>query len=202
MVIARPYCRYFCPYSVLLEWCSRLAWKPVKITTETCINCRLCVGVCPVDAVEIPREIPNETTRAQLFHRFVKLMFITPLLVVAFSSAGWMAGGTLLASAHPVVKTSHALQISTPATEALYPEIEASKKQRQTREDIDAQAEKVIENFRLGSAVAGGLFGLIIAMRILGLSQLRRRSEHEADRYNCIACGRCYPVCPKNLENA
>lgn len=202
MVIARPYCRYFCPYSVLLEWCSRLAWKPVKITRETCINCRLCVGVCPVDAVEIPREIPNETTRAQLFQRFVKLMFIMPLVVVGFSSAGWMAGGSLLASAHPVVKTSTALQISTPATEALYPEIEASKKQGHTREELEAQAEKIIENFRQGSAVAGGLLGLIIAMRILGLSQLRRRAEHEADRYNCIACGRCYPVCPKNLENA
>jgi ferredoxin len=129
-------------------------------------------------------------------------MFIMPLLLVAFSSAGWMVGGSLLAPAHPVVKTRNALEVSTPATEALYPEIEASKKQGRTREDIDVQAEKIIENFRLGSAVAGGLFGLIIAMRILGLSQLRRRAEHEADRYNCIACGRCYPVCPKNLENA
>jgi NosR/NirI family transcriptional regulator, nitrous oxide reductase regulator len=201
MVIARPYCRYFCPYSVLLEWCSRLAWKPVKITRETCINCRLCVGVCPVDAVEIPRELPNETARANQFRRFVKLMFITPLVVIGFSSAGWLAGGSLLAPAHPVVKMRDAVLISTPATEALYPEVEASKKQGHTREDLVAQAEIITEHFRQGSAVAGGLLGLIIALRMLGLSQLRRRAEHEADRYNCIACGRCYPVCPKNLEN-
>ena len=31
-VIARPYCRYFCPYGVLLEICSRISWKPVEIT--------------------------------------------------------------------------------------------------------------------------------------------------------------------------
>jgi len=202
MVVARPYCRYFCPYSVLLEWCSRLAWKPVKITKETCINCRLCVGVCPVDAVEIPQEVPHEATRVLLLRRFVKLLIITPLLVVGLSSAGWMKGGTLLASFHPVVKTSQAMRASTPATEGLYSEIEAAKKQGRTREDIDVQAEKIIERFRVSSAVAGGLLGLIIALRMLGISQVRRRAEHEANRLNCIACGRCFPVCPKNRDNA
>jgi NosR/NirI family transcriptional regulator, nitrous oxide reductase regulator len=201
MVIARPYCRYFCPYSVLLEACARLAWKPVKITKETCINCRLCSGVCPVDAVEIPREAPNEVTRAALFRRFVKLLVLTPLLVVGLAFAGRIAGGTLLASAHPVVKTYHALLVSTAATEALYPEIEAAKKQGQTREELGLETERIIARFRVGSAVAGGLLGLIIALRMLGLSQLRRRAEHEADRYNCIACARCYPVCPKNVKN-
>lgn len=196
LVVARPYCRYFCPYSVLLEGCSRLAWKPVHITTETCINCRLCVGVCPVDAVEIPREAPTDAMRTVLFRRFLKLMVIVPLLVVGFSSAGWMKVGPLLAAAHPVVKTRDAMQVSTPTTEALYPAIEAAKKQGKTREELEAQAEKITNKFQTGSAVAGGLFGLIIALRMLGISQLRRRVEHEADRYNCIACGRCYPVCP------
>jgi len=200
MVIARPYCRYFCPYAVLLEVCSRLAWEPIKITKATCINCRLCVGVCPVEAVEIPREIPSASTRAIRFRLFVRLLLLAPVLVIALTCGGWFAGGALLAPAHPVVKTWEAMAQYTPATEALYPEVEAAKKQKLTRELLEVQAQEVTQRFRVGSAVAGGILGLIIALRILGLSQLRRRAEHEANRTNCIACGRCYPACPKNVK--
>jgi polyferredoxin len=200
MVIARPYCRYFCPYAVLLEACSRLAWKPIKITKETCINCRLCVGVCPVQAVEIPREDPSEATRALRFRLFIRLLLLAPVLVLALSFGGWFAGGTVLAPAHPVVKTLEAMVRSTPETESLYPAAEAAKKQKLTREVLEVQAQEITHRFRIGSAVAGGILGLIIALRLLGLSQLRRRTEHEADRTNCIACGRCYPACPKNVK--
>ena len=200
MVIARPYCRYFCPYAVLLEACSRLAWKPIKITKETCINCRLCVGVCPVQAVEIPREDPSEATRALRFRLFIRLLLLAPVLVLALSFGGWFAGGTVLAPSHPVVKTLEAMVRSTPETESLYPAAEAAKKQKLTREVLEVQAQEITHRFRIGSAVAGGILGLIIALRLLGLSQLRRRTEHEADRTNCIACGRCYPACPKNVK--
>lgn len=201
MVIARPYCRYFCPYSVLLEACSRLAWKPVRITNETCINCRLCVGVCPVEAVEVPREVPSESTRVVRFRLFVRLLLLAPVLVAGLALGGWFAGGTVLATAHPVVKTRDAMLISTEKTENLYPEIEAAKKQGKTREALEVQAEEIIRRFRVGSAVAGGILGFIIALRMLGLSRIRRLPEHEADRYNCIACGRCYPACPKNVKS-
>jgi NosR/NirI family transcriptional regulator, nitrous oxide reductase regulator len=200
MVIARPYCRYFCPYAVLLEACARLAWKPIKITKETCINCRLCVGVCPVEAVEIPHEVPSESIRATRFRLFVRLLLLAPILVLALSVGGWLAGGTLLAPAHPVVKTYEAMVRYTPETESLYPAVEAAKKQKLTRETLEVQAQEITQRIRIGSAVAGGILGLIIALRILGLSQLRRRAEHEADRTNCIACGRCYPACPKNVK--
>jgi len=199
MVVARPYCRYFCPYGVLLEWCSRLAWKPVRITPKTCVNCRLCVGVCPVDAIEAPREALGETARAQQFRRFAAMLMVAPLLIAGCAGTGWLTG-TFVARAHPLVGTAEALRIATPETEDLYPQIEAFKKSGVTQEALETEVLAVIGRFRTGSAAAGAFIGLVIALRILGLSRLRTHSEHEANRFRCIACGRCYPACPKQIS--
>jgi polyferredoxin len=40
--IARPYCRFFCPYGVLLNWVSRFSKKHITITPASCIQCKLC----------------------------------------------------------------------------------------------------------------------------------------------------------------
>jgi len=197
MVVARPYCRYFCPYGVLLEWCSRLAWKPVRITPKDCVNCRLCVGVCPVDAIEVPREALNDTARAHQFRRFAAMLLVMPLLIAGCAGTGWLTG-VFVAKAHPLVETAEAIRIATPETEDLYPHIEAFKKSGVSQEALDAEVQAITNRFRRGSAVAGAFIGFIVALRVLGLSRLRTRSEHEANRFLCIACGRCYPACPKN----
>ena len=41
-VVARPYCRFLCPYGVLLNWMSRVSKWHVRISPADCINCRLC----------------------------------------------------------------------------------------------------------------------------------------------------------------
>ena len=197
MVVARPYCRYFCPYGVLLEWCSRLAWKPVRITPKECINCRLCVGVCPVDAIVIPYEKMNDVARAHQFRRFILMLLITPVLIAGCAGTGWLTGA-FVAKSHPLVSTVEVLRIATPETEDLYPQIEAFKKSGVTQEALEDEVLAVIGRFRIGSAVAGAFIGFVIALRVLGLSRLRTHSEHEANRFRCVACGRCYPACPKN----
>ena len=198
MVVARPYCRYFCPYGVLLEWCSRLAWKPVRITPQDCVNCRLCVGVCPVDAIEVPCAALSEKERAQQFRRFTLMLLITPLLIAGCAGTGWLTGA-FVAKAHPMVETAEALRIATPETEDLYPHIEVFKKSGVSHDALEAEVLATVGRFRTGSAWAGAFIGLIIALRVLGLSRLRTHSEHAANRFRCIACGRCYPACPKNV---
>ena len=54
--INRPYCRYLCPYGVLLNLFSRFAGKHLTITPAECINCRLCEDACPYDAI-LPSDI-------------------------------------------------------------------------------------------------------------------------------------------------
>lgn len=52
--IGRPYCRFACPYRVLLGLCSRVAWRHATITPDDCITCSLCEAECPFGAIRRP----------------------------------------------------------------------------------------------------------------------------------------------------
>jgi NAD-dependent dihydropyrimidine dehydrogenase PreA subunit len=52
--IGRPYCRFLCPYRVLLGLCSCLAWRHATITPDQCVVCGLCEGECPFGAIRKP----------------------------------------------------------------------------------------------------------------------------------------------------
>lgn len=199
LVVARPYCRYFCPYGVLLEGCARLAWKPVDVTAHECINCRLCAGTCPVDAIAVPRAPLNDTARVRQFKRFVVMLALSPVLVAGCAATGWLSGA-FVARAHPDVALVDRLATATAADEDLYPEIEAFRHTGRSREWAEARAAETMGRFRKGCTGAGAFIGLVLALRLLGLTRLQRRSLHEADRLRCVACGRCFAACPKNRE--
>ncbi|HOW71853.1 MAG TPA: 4Fe-4S binding protein [Phycisphaerae bacterium] len=57
MFIARPYCRYLCPYGAILAVLSRFSWRGVTITPDKELDCGLCVGSCPFGAIEKMRAV-------------------------------------------------------------------------------------------------------------------------------------------------
>ena len=86
--IGRPYCRWLCPYGVLLNWCSRLARRGVTITPHRELDCGLCNEACPYGAIENMRAIrkdclycarcyascPNEGERAKAKQQVVTIL--------------------------------------------------------------------------------------------------------------------------------
>jgi len=59
-VVGRPYCRYLCPYGVLLSWCTRLARRGVTITPGKELDCGLCTAACPYGAIEGMRAVRKD----------------------------------------------------------------------------------------------------------------------------------------------
>jgi len=52
--IGRPYCRFACPYGVLLGIASRFSKYHATITPDDCVVCGLCDTACPFDAIRRP----------------------------------------------------------------------------------------------------------------------------------------------------
>ncbi len=194
-VVARPYCRYFCPYGVLLELCSRVSWKQVELTPNECINCRLCVGMCPVDAIEAPRPALSDKVRGRQFRQFVYLLVFLPLIMIGGAGLGHLAGAGV-AQLHPAVMLVEKWHSVEEPDEELFPEIEAFKRSGGTIAQAEEQAAVVTGRFREGCRYAGLFIGLILGLRLLVLSKLQGHKVHQASPTRCVACGRCFAVCP------
>lgn len=96
LFIARPYCRYLCPYGVLLSWFSRLSTRNVKITPSECINCTLCDATCPFGAIErpTPAAVAEPAVRWTMLACAVAVVVMLP--VGGYFALGRVFSGALL----------------------------------------------------------------------------------------------------------
>ena len=96
LVIARPYCRYLCPYGALLSVFSRWTSVEVRITPEECNNCTLCDAVCPFGAIDRVSE-PSPATSRMRWGLLLLALFVTiGLAAVGYYALGRSAGGFFL----------------------------------------------------------------------------------------------------------
>ncbi len=54
--VPRPFCRFLCPYGVLLGVVSFFSFKPRKIKDDNCVYCGMCEKACPTQAIVIDRK--------------------------------------------------------------------------------------------------------------------------------------------------
>lgn len=54
--IPRPFCRFICPYGVLLGGISTFAFIQRKIDKESCTFCRQCEKICPTGAIHVNKD--------------------------------------------------------------------------------------------------------------------------------------------------
>ena len=196
MFVARPYCRFLCPYSVLLSWMSRFSKWHTTITPSKCIQCKLCANSCPFDAIDFPTN-EKEVIKSGLGpKRFLTYALIIPLWVALGVFVG-AKSHTFLSKANPNVYLAELL-ISNPEIKNDKDNIDVQTflSSGKTLEILVKEAEVIREKFYIGSMMAGGFMGLVIGMTLLNTVVFRKRQDYEPHRGNCLSCARCMNYCP------
>ena len=194
--VARPYCRYLCPYGALLGMASRLSRWRVTIFPEECIKCRLCEDTCPFAAIRTPTEGLGDRERTEGKNTLSWLLAAAPVIVIAGAAFGYLAGPTLARSHRTVALADRVRAEESGVVQGLTDETEAFRKTRRPVAGLYAEADALEGGFRKGGAVAGGYVALVLAVGLVAATVRRRREDYEADRGRCLACGRCYGYCP------
>jgi len=204
--IARPYCRYFCPYGVLLGLLSRFSLKRVRITPAECIQCRLCEDSCPVGAIRLPT--PQAQPRQRLAGKgsLAIAVALVPVLIAAGGYLGGLAGSTM-ARLHPTVQLADRIRAedagtaegTTDASEAFRATGKSAQSLYADADAVEAQFTSLVRPLGVGIGGAhlfGAFVGLVVGLKLVGLGLRRTRKDYEPDDAACVACGRCFATCP------
>lgn len=196
MVVARPYCRFLCPYGVLLGWCSRLARRHLAITPDECIQCRLCEESCPFDAIREPE--PPHVDRAAARRALVLALVAAPLLVAGSAAAARAAALALAERLHPDVALAVALRAEEAAGKVDETwETRAFRVSGAPRRSADEQAVSARRRLATAWTWAGGFIGWIVAVRWIATTRRESHADYVPDRGDCLSCGRCFAHCPR-----
>ncbi|MFC1553687.1 4Fe-4S binding protein [candidate division KSB1 bacterium] len=197
-VVARPYCRFLCPYGVLLNWMSRLSKRHATISPTDCINCRLCEESCPFGAIKKPIEAAPENRKSNI-NKLAVLFVLLPVIVL---SSGWVVSRMHipLSSKHAVVSLAEEIQLENSGKRIeTTDETDAFRSSGKLTEELFAEAKIIQNNFRIGGWILGGFLGFIIFLKLINLTIFRRQIEYNADTGSCLSCARCFSYCPVEL---
>jgi len=195
--IARPYCRFLCPYGALLNIVSRFSFKHMTITPEACINCRLCENACPYGAINMPVLVKEKEKTEVVVRRYIFLSILVPLFVFTggFIASNFSSGFALV---NHKVKLATELRNSTNfgmgEKEAL--EITGFKSSGQSLDDLQTEVTKIEKEFYLGSWILGGFAGLVFGLTLVSLTVFKYHPDYSPNKATCHSCARCMDYCP------
>ncbi|MGZ8938533.1 MAG: 4Fe-4S binding protein [Limisphaerales bacterium] len=201
MFIARPYCRFFCPYGVLLGLMSRFSRHHLSITPTTCVNCRLCEASCPFDYIEKPNVgLAREASHLGV-RRLGYLFLMIPVLIFL---GGWIGNEMAIPMSRYNRTVALAEQVLTEKQNpTLIPTIETEtfRAAGTTQEELVASAMRVRGQMKVGGILLGSVLGLVFGIKLIGISTVRTQSGYEVNKANCFSCARCCGYCPSDNQH-
>ena len=199
MFVGRPYCRFLCPYGVLLNWTSSVSKKHLTITPSECIDCKLCEHSCPMDAINKP--VTDPVKKKKDVNRFLISAILIPLWI--------LAGGYIVSSAHVYLSKANRtvqlaeLLITNPELkqDPDHIDVQTFLTAGKTMESLVGEASQIRKQFYYGGWMLGGFLGLAFGLIFTKKTMYRSRQDYEPDKGNCVSCGRCMDFCPVGKPN-
>jgi polyferredoxin len=200
--IGRPYCRFLCPFGALLKLTALVSKWRVRVTPDTCTQCKLCENSCPYGAMREPSTGVAEPRLLNQERRTLTWMFLfLPLLV---AGGGWFGSNLSVpvSKLSPTVVLAERLineQTAAANYGVMTPEALSLQRAERDPEALLKSAIHMRAQFRLACIIFGGWVGLVIGIKLIRLSIRTRRTDFEPDRGACFACARCFRSCPLDL---
>lgn len=193
--IARPYCRFLCPYGAILNLISRVSKSHLSITPASCIQCKLCENSCPVDAINKPVEQKQMEDKRTATKRFIFLSMIIPALMII---GAWTVSNfhENLAMVNPKVRLADEMLHFNAQNMQESLEIEAFRTSGQSLEELYTEAAHIVKQFYFGSWILGAFIALVFGLSLIELTRYRYREDYTPDKGNCVSCARCLKYCP------
>jgi len=200
--VARPYCRFLCPYSILLRWTSWLSKSHLTITPDECIQCRLCEDACPFGAILKPtakEKIPESRETGR--QRLAIILLVTPLLILLFGW-GFSRLDKVFSRMHPTVVLAEQIQAEDAGkTKETTWASRTFRSAGQPTVELYEEALQARRGFKFGGWLLGAFLGLVLGVKWLSLSMRKSFEDYVPDRMKCVSCGRCFSYCPVGREH-
>jgi NosR/NirI family transcriptional regulator, nitrous oxide reductase regulator len=196
--VARPYCRFFCPYGVLLGWMSKFSSKHMTITPAACIQCKLCSNSCPFGAIDEP--VVETGKRRSNVNRLMTYFVILPLWIGIGGFAGSMMHVPLSRFNGTVYMAEQIVEHPEVKNDAKNIDVRTFMSSGKSTQQLVAEADAIRHKFYIGGWILGGFMGFVIGTSLIGLSTFRKREDWEPNKTNCLSCARCMDYCPVKKE--
>lgn len=198
--INRPYCRYLCPYGVLLSVFSRFAGKHLTITPAECTECRLCEESCPYDAILPSVSITSEEDPLKMRGRFLVYIVMVPVFALAGAIVFYNLAPSLASINRDVRLAKEIRKEKVTGVEAISKAAVAFKEAGKTDKELFDSEIKVIQQFRKSSPWAGAFLGLSLGISLVSLTTRKSRVGYKPHQGKCYSCGRCFKYCPVEVK--
>ena len=195
LIVSRPFCRYVCPYSVLLRFFAMFAMRKPQITAAPCINCRLCEQGCPNGAIISPETLLPPDVQKHEARRLSTLVALTPFALLLGGMLGYVAA-TIVSEHHPDVQLLRMLDANEQTLE-----VEAFESSGTSLTELEQSVAHAHNGIMLGMSVSGIIFAACVMAELIAESRRRKEDDqYTIDGSLCFCCGRCYQSCPLETQ--
>jgi NAD-dependent dihydropyrimidine dehydrogenase PreA subunit len=201
MFVGRAYCRFMCPYGVLLRLLSVFSKRRVTITPKDCVECRLCETSCPFGAIRGPVAAARPAERGRRKRQVLVLAGWVPVIVGVFAAVGYGAGGAVARLDFAVRLAERLDAEERGAVEGTTKETDAFRANKGTIEQARGAALAARGRYAWGGLALGAWMGVVVGGKLVALSVRKRRNGYTADPGACLGCARCYASCPEDPRN-